>query len=133
MRCLVEDGALVGFLEFDDPSVLLIEYVPWMQREHRRIRLGLGWQPFEVVALASRFPSVLNERFELLALERLGVVSVGVFDDDPLLLDVSNSEAPGRQRCDERGVLREVLTALDQRPPRRSERCSHIHLSHVEE
>jgi hypothetical protein len=42
-----------------------------MECEHRCIGLGLRWEPFEVVALASRVTGVLNEGFELRALERL--------------------------------------------------------------
>ena len=132
MRRLVEDRALVGFLEFDDPPVLLIEYVPRVERKDRCVGFGLRRQPFEIITLASRVTGMLDEGLELLALERLGVTSIRVFDDDPLLLDVSDAEAPRRQRCDQRGVLREVLTALDQRSPRRSERRSHIHPSRVD-
>lgn len=40
-------------------------------------------------------------------------------------------ESPSRQRRDERGVLGEFLTALDQRSPGRPERRTHIHPSRL--
>jgi len=43
---------------------------------------------------------MLGERFELLALEWVGVTRIDVLDDDPGLLDIGNSESSRRQRRD---------------------------------
>jgi len=61
-----------------------------------------------------------------------GVIGVGVLNDDPLLLDVSNPELLIRKRRDEGGVLKEFFAAFDERSPGRTERRSHIHLSRIE-
>jgi hypothetical protein len=70
VRGVVEDGGFVGFIQFENGRCLLVEDVAWVERKHRRVRLGLRWQPFEIVPFGSA-GGVFGEGFELVALEWL--------------------------------------------------------------
>jgi hypothetical protein len=68
-----------------------------MDGEHCRVGFGLGWQPADLELAGSvrgcAIADVLGEGCELLALKRLCVASIGVFNDDPRLLDVGDAES----------------------------------------
>ena len=70
MRSFVEDGTLVGLVEFGERPRALVKDVPRMEREHCRVGFGFRRQSVEVEFIKS-VASVLGEHCELLALEWL--------------------------------------------------------------
>ena len=74
MQRVVEDNAFVCFVEFDERTCarLLVDDVPGMDGQHRRVGFGLGRESFDCESGVSfggcGVANVLGEGFELRAL-----------------------------------------------------------------
>ena len=110
MRSFVEDGTLVGLIEFGQRALALVKHVPRVECEHCYRRFDLLWHPFKLGPFDC-IANVLGKCCELLTLEWLRVAEIDIFDNDPRLLHVGDAEALGRQRRDQCDVLGKFLTS----------------------
>jgi hypothetical protein len=82
------------------------------------VGIGIGEEPIKLEAVFLVHDTAI-ERLELVALEwpRLVDVVVEKLDDDPMLLDVGDTEPIVRQRCDQRGSIGEFIQFVEERVP----------------